>query len=85
MLPFIPGPMYFVTFFMHFTDILDIRNFLANLKMLVRRAEQNKWSPTVFHDKLNQLLTNSDVVFKCPSMDDLWRFHKEMASRFQEK
>jgi hypothetical protein len=65
--------------------ILDIKEFLANLKMLVRRAEQNKWSPEMFHDKLNELLTNSDVVFKCPSMNDLWRFHEEMATCFQEK
>ncbi|XP_048745322.1 uncharacterized protein LOC125658198 [Ostrea edulis] len=63
----------------------DILEFLGKIKMLMRRAEQNKWSPVMFDEKLNQLLTDHEFVFECPSMDDLWRFHLEIASRFQER
>jgi hypothetical protein len=59
--------------------------FLANMKMLMRTAEQNKWSPVLFGEKLNQLLEDNHFVFKCPSMNDVWRFHKEILNSFQER
>jgi hypothetical protein len=65
--------------------VSDIVKFLTNLEMIMQRAEQNKWSPEMFDEKLNQLLTNSKFVYKCPSMNDFWRCHKEIASRFHEK
>ncbi|XP_048747441.1 uncharacterized protein LOC125659715 isoform X2 [Ostrea edulis] len=66
-------------------QLQDIEEFLGKMKMLMRRAEQNKWSPVMFDEKLNHLLTDHEFVFKCPSMNDLWRFHQEIASRFQER
>ncbi|XP_048744067.2 uncharacterized protein LOC125657509 [Ostrea edulis] len=71
--------------YIRYFQFKDIMEFLANMKMLLWRTEQNKWSPVMFDEKLNQLLTNNGFVFKCPSMNDLWRFHQEIVSRFQEK
>jgi hypothetical protein len=55
------------------------------MKILMKRAEQNKWSPVMFQEKLNKLMTDNDFVFKCPSMDDLKRFHQELGSLLQER
>ncbi|XP_048750987.2 uncharacterized protein LOC125662706 [Ostrea edulis] len=63
----------------------DIEEFLGKLRVLLWKTEQNKWSPVMFDEKLNQFLTDNDFVFKCPSINDLWRFHKKIASRFQER
>ncbi|XP_056013872.1 uncharacterized protein LOC125673767 [Ostrea edulis] len=63
----------------------DIVEFLGKMKMFMWKADQNKWSPVIFDEKLNQLLTDNDFVFKCPSMNDLRRFHQEIASRFHER
>ncbi|XP_048757969.2 uncharacterized protein LOC125668183 [Ostrea edulis] len=63
----------------------DIVEFLAKTKMLMLRAEQDKWTPVVFDEKLNQHLTDNDAVFQCPSVHDLWEFHRTIVGRFQER
>ncbi|XP_048745333.2 uncharacterized protein LOC125658212 [Ostrea edulis] len=67
----------------HF-QLQDIEEFLGKMKMLMSMAEDNKWSPSVFDGKLNQLLTDNHFLFKCPSMNHLWQFHHGIASHFQE-
>ncbi|XP_055998796.1 uncharacterized protein LOC125654501 isoform X2 [Ostrea edulis] len=63
----------------------DIMEFLAKMKMLMWKAEQDKWTPVMFDEKLNRLLTDNDLVFQCPSVQDLWKFHQTFLSRFQER
>ncbi|XP_048758538.2 uncharacterized protein LOC125668424 [Ostrea edulis] len=63
----------------------DIMGFLAKMKMLMRKAEQDKWTPVMFDEKLGQLLTDNDLVFQCPNVNGLWKFHQTIASRFQER
>jgi hypothetical protein len=48
-------------------------------------AEQNKWTPVLFDEKLNRLLKDNEFVFQCPSEDDLWQFHKAILNIFQER
>ncbi|XP_048778191.1 uncharacterized protein LOC125681943 [Ostrea edulis] len=61
----------------------DIVEFLAKMKMLMWKAEQDKWTPVMFDEKLNKLLTDFDFVFQCPSVHDLWKF-QTIVSRFQD-
>ncbi|XP_048778047.2 uncharacterized protein LOC125681837 [Ostrea edulis] len=63
----------------------DIMEFLAKMKMLMWKAEQDNWTPVMFHEKLNQLLTDNGFVFQCPNVHDLWEFHQNIVSRFQER
>ncbi|XP_048760787.2 uncharacterized protein LOC125669955 isoform X3 [Ostrea edulis] len=63
----------------------DIVEFLAKMKMLMWKAEQEKWTPVVFDEKLNQLLTDYDAVFQCPSVHNLWEFHRQLVSRVQQR
>ncbi|XP_048746520.2 uncharacterized protein LOC125659033 [Ostrea edulis] len=63
----------------------DIVEFLAKLKMLMLRAEQDELTPVMFNERLNQLLTDYDAVFQCPSVRDLWEFHQTIVSRVQER
>ncbi|XP_048776501.2 uncharacterized protein LOC125680776 [Ostrea edulis] len=62
----------------------DIVQFLGKIKLFLWKARQNNWTPLT-DEKLNQLLTDHDFVFKCPSVNDLWEFHQEIASTFQER
>ncbi|XP_048763425.2 uncharacterized protein LOC125671640 [Ostrea edulis] len=63
----------------------DIVEFLAKMKMLMWKAEQDNWTPVMFDEKLNLLLTDNGFVFQCPNVHDLWEFHQNVVSRFQEK
>ncbi|XP_048777292.2 uncharacterized protein LOC125681307 [Ostrea edulis] len=63
----------------------DIMEFLAKMKMLMWRAEQDNWTPVMFDEKLNLLLTDNAFVFQCPSVHDLWEFHQKVVSRLQER
>ncbi|XP_048747650.2 uncharacterized protein LOC125659899 [Ostrea edulis] len=68
-----------------YSQLNDIMEFLPKMKMFMWKAEQNKWTPVVFNEKLNQLLTDYDAVFQCPSVRDLWKFHQTIVRRFQER
>jgi hypothetical protein len=59
--------------------------FLVKMKVLMEKAEQDKWTPVLFDEKLNQLLADNDFVFQCPSEHDLWEFHQEILNLFQER
>ncbi|XP_048778889.2 uncharacterized protein LOC125682391 [Ostrea edulis] len=63
----------------------DIVEFLAKMKMLMWKAEQDEWTPVMINKKLNQLLTDNDLVFQCPSVRDLWEFHQKIVIRFQQR
>ncbi|XP_048776932.2 uncharacterized protein LOC125681063 [Ostrea edulis] len=63
----------------------DIVEFLAKMKMLMWKAEQDNWTPVMFDEKLNQLLTDNGFVFQCPSVHDLWKSRKNIVSRFEPR
>ncbi|XP_048734452.2 uncharacterized protein LOC125650309 isoform X2 [Ostrea edulis] len=70
---------------MEHIEYFKLNEFLAKMKMFIGKAEQDKWTPVVFHEKLNQLLTDFDFVFQCPTVHDLWEFHQTIVSRFQDR
>ncbi|XP_062603982.1 uncharacterized protein LOC134265788 [Saccostrea cucullata] len=61
----------------------DIMEFFGKVKPFLRRAISEKWDVSKFDQELRNLL--SDFNFGCPSLDDLWEFHRKLATSFKER
>ncbi|XP_061171096.1 uncharacterized protein LOC133180606 [Saccostrea echinata] len=62
----------------------DIMEFFGRMRMMLNTAERETWTVTKFEEAVKELMSDSNIEFRCPRLSELWEYHRELFRDFQE-